>query len=155
MASKHPITCHILDTTRGRPAQNVKCTLFQLSDFSGGSDETTITTQQDEPLELGSALTDGDGRIARWTLSSSSSSSSSDLAVVPGIYKIKFETAEYFKQLGKTASSASGSTTTSPAGERTFFPYVEIMFIVENPPDSHYHIPLLLSNYSYSTYRGS
>jgi len=35
----------------------------------------------------------------------------------------------------------------------TFYPYVEIIFEIEN--DQHYHIPLLLSPFGYSTYRGS
>ncbi|MDB1124073.1 hydroxyisourate hydrolase [Vibrio algarum] len=34
-----------------------------------------------------------------------------------------------------------------------FFPLVEVHFIVED--ERHYHVPLLLSPYSYSTYRGS
>lgn len=50
----------------------------------------------------------------------------------PGLYRIRFETA---------ALSA-------------FFPEVEIHFRVENP-DQHYHVPLLLSAYGYTTYRGS
>jgi 5-hydroxyisourate hydrolase len=36
----------------------------------------------------------------------------------------------------------------------TFFPEVSIVFSVENP-GTHYHVPLLLSPFGYSTYRGS
>lgn len=50
-------------------------------------------------------------------------------------YKIRFETWEHFQ------------------GE-TFFPYVEVVFTVKDPAQ-HHHIPLLLSPYSYTTYRGS
>lgn len=131
MASRHPITCHILDTTKGKPAPDVQCTLFKVGDF-----ETSNTVLDSAPQKLGTALTDNDGRIARWTLTEGVS----DLELIPGVYKIKFETLEYFKKTG---------------GDRTFFPFVEILFIIENPPDKHYHIPLLLSNFSYSTYRGS
>lgn len=137
MTSRHPITCHILDTTKGKPAADVKCELFRI----GHLEETSILP---EPKSLGTALTNSDGRIARWTLNNTSSSEG-DLALVPGVYKIKFETLEYFKREGSTVTGS----------DRTFFPFVEILFIVENPPDKHYHIPLLLSNYSYSTYRGS
>ncbi|CDO55945.1 conserved hypothetical protein [Geotrichum candidum] len=137
MASRHPITCHILDTTTGKPAANVNCTLFRIGEFDK---DLSVS----EPETLGTALTNSDGRIARWTLAGTSSDEG-DLALVPGVYKIKFQTLEYFKREG---SPVTGS-------DRTFFPFVEIMFIVENPPDKHYHIPLLLSNYSYSTYRGS
>ena len=35
-----------------------------------------------------------------------------------------------------------------------FFPYVSIVFRIEDPAQ-HYHVPLLLSPYGYSTYRGS
>lgn len=37
---------------------------------------------------------------------------------------------------------------------KCFYPWVEIIFEIENPKE-HYHIPLLISPYSYTTYRGS
>jgi 5-hydroxyisourate hydrolase len=55
-----------------------------------------------------------------------------------GLYKIVFETKDYFDKAGKT----------------TFYPWVEIPFTVTHP-DEHYHIPLLISPFSYTTYRGS
>jgi 5-hydroxyisourate hydrolase len=36
----------------------------------------------------------------------------------------------------------------------SFYPYVKIVFVV-NDTDSHYHVPLLLNPFGYSTYRGS
>ncbi len=54
-----------------------------------------------------------------------------------GIYKMKFESGIYFKSKGL----------------RNFYPYVEIIFEIDS--DEHYHIPLLLSPFGYSTYRGS
>lgn len=57
--------------------------------------------------------------------------------VLPGNYKMVFFTAPYFE-----AQSITG-----------FYPKVEIDFTVFD--DSHYHIPLLLSPFGYSTYRGS
>ena len=53
--------------------------------------------------------------------------------VAPGTYRIRFQTGAY--QIG-------------------FFPVVEIQFTVDDSAQ-HYHVPLLLSPYSYSTYRGS
>ncbi|MCX5743536.1 MAG: hydroxyisourate hydrolase [Proteobacteria bacterium] len=53
--------------------------------------------------------------------------------VAPGTYRIRFHTGAY----------VSG-----------FFPVVEIQFTVDDGAQ-HYHVPLLLSPYSYSTYRGS
>ncbi|XP_067948217.1 5-hydroxyisourate hydrolase-like [Watersipora subatra] len=55
-----------------------------------------------------------------------------------GTYMMRFETEDYFKQSGTVG----------------FYPYVEIVFSITNPSE-HYHIPLLLSPYGYSTYRGS
>lgn len=57
---------------------------------------------------------------------------------VEGIYKMIFNTKPYFEK--KNAD--------------TFYPYVEIVFEVANNT-SHYHIPLLLSPFGYTTYRGS
>lgn len=42
---------------------------------------------------------------------------------------------------------------TGEAGNQ-FFPYVPIPFVIDDP-QGHYHVPLLLSPYGYSTYRGS
>ena len=50
-----------------------------------------------------------------------------------GIYRLKFDTGAY--QAG-------------------FYPEVTVTFRVESPPQ-HYHVPLLLSPFGYSTYRGS
>jgi 5-hydroxyisourate hydrolase len=37
----------------------------------------------------------------------------------------------------------------------TFYPEVVISFIIPEPADGHFHVPLLLSPFAYSTYRGS
>jgi 5-hydroxyisourate hydrolase len=50
----------------------------------------------------------------------------------PGLYRIRFDTSE----------------------QSLFFPEVLIEFRVDDP-SQHYHVPLLLSPYGYSTYRGS
>jgi len=54
-----------------------------------------------------------------------------------GIYKMTFGTGNYFKD----------------QGIKNFYPYIEIIFEIDS--DEHYHIPLLLSPFGYSTYRGS
>ena len=54
-----------------------------------------------------------------------------------GTYKLIFETSPYF----------------SSHGEKSFYPYVEVNFNIEG--DKHYHVPITLSAYGYSTYRGS
>ena len=55
-----------------------------------------------------------------------------------GTYKLKFNTDSYFKTMGIQA----------------FYPYIEVVFNIFNS-DQHYHIPLLLSPYGFTTYRGS
>ena len=69
--------------------------------------------------------TDADGRVRF----------AAELA--PGAYTITFETGEWF----------------AAANRSTFFPAVGLAFTVAD--DEHYHVPLLLSPYSYTTYRGS
>ena len=55
-----------------------------------------------------------------------------------GNYRLTFDTSGYFSALGL----------------RCFYPKVEIFFEITDSTE-HYHIPLLVSPYSYSTYRGS
>ena len=56
----------------------------------------------------------------------------------PGTYRIHFETAAYFER-----NRLQG-----------LYPYIEIVFTVSDEKQ-HYHIPLLLTANSYTTYRGS
>lgn len=108
------ITTHILDTSRGKPAEGVSVVLYQ---------------QQREWIEIGRGITNSDGRIGNLLPKST---------VLPtGIYKLRFETGAYFEQLS------------SP----TFYPFVEITFSITT--GEHYHIPLLLNPFGFSTYRGS
>jgi 5-hydroxyisourate hydrolase len=79
--------------------------------------------------ELGRGVTDNDGR-ARQLLPAA--------PLAAGAYRLIFDTGAYFK-----ASKVSG-----------FYPQVTVEFEVRDA-GSHYHIPLLLSPYGYSTYRGS
>jgi 5-hydroxyisourate hydrolase len=80
--------------------------------------------------ELGRSLTDLQGRAADLYLSKK--------PLQMGTYRLVYETGVYFKG----------------QGTKTFFPQVEIIFEVEKT-DEHYHVPLLLSPFGYSTYRGS
>lgn len=109
------LTTHILDTTKGKPAEGVTITLFQ--------------QQNNDWKKIASGITNSDGRIADLLLK--------DTTLDFGTYKMKFETKEYFdKQSAKT-----------------FYPFVEIVFDITTK--EHYHIPLLLNPFGYSTYRGS
>ncbi|MEQ8208991.1 MAG: hydroxyisourate hydrolase [Lacipirellulaceae bacterium] len=79
--------------------------------------------------EIGRGETNSDGRVT-------------DLLpegdMNPGTYRIRFEVAEY---LAKSSTAA-------------FYPFVDITFEVTEG-EAHYHVPLLLSPFGYSTYRGS
>ncbi len=79
---------------------------------------------------LASGLTDDDGRLRTLTPAG---------PVAPGVYRLRFATGPYYEGLGIA----------SP-----FFPSVEIQFAVTDGAQ-HYHVPLLLSPFGYSTYRGS
>ena len=80
--------------------------------------------------ELGRGLTDHQGRAADLY--------PANKPLQAGTYRLVYETGVYFKG----------------QGTKTFFPQVEIIFAVEKT-DEHYHVPLLLSPFGYSTYRGS
>lgn len=148
--SVDPITCHILDTSLGKPAAGVTCSIFYISPLIADKANASSydISSLSEPFAM--SKTDNDGRIKKWVIKPGLDSTQANKIGVegqkwtelkPGIYKIKFLTGKYFHELS--------------ASNRTFFPFVEITFQVENPPDHHYHVPLLLSNHSYSTYRGS
>lgn len=150
--SVSPITCHVLDTCIGKPAANVTCSIFRLAPLVEDKAEESAYELAPDTKPFAMAKTDKDGRIKNWILNPDlDSSANSNIGISSpdnwdtlksGIYKIKFYTGKYFHELGA-------------ANSRTFFPFVEIHFQIDNPPDHHYHIPLLLSNHSYTTYRGS
>lgn len=78
---------------------------------------------------LGTGATDEDGRCPDLT---------ADLDLAVGIYRLSFATGDYFARVGA----------------ETFYPVVQVTFAVSDP-GSHHHVPLLLSPFAFSTYRGS
>ncbi|KAL2300078.1 hypothetical protein Nmel_012037 [Mimus melanotis] len=80
-------------------------------------------------MELAQRHTDADGRCQPLLAPGQAKS---------GTYKLHFETAEYWQGLGHTS----------------FYPFVEVVFIISDPAQK-LHVPLLISPYSYTTYRGS
>ena len=79
---------------------------------------------------VGRGETDGDGRLR--TLMPAAAT------VAPGRYRLTFDTQRYFDRARVT----------------TFYPHVVIVFETL-PGETHYHVPLLVSPFGYSTYRGS
>src|SRR5436190_11582752 len=110
------ISTHVLDTSRGTPAQGVVVELH----FDGRLIRSTATNadgRTDEPLISGDRL-------------------------AMGVYELTFRMGGYFRQSGAAVS------------DPPFLDQIVIRFGVANP-EGHYHVPLLVSPYGYSTYRGS
>jgi 5-hydroxyisourate hydrolase/2-oxo-4-hydroxy-4-carboxy-5-ureidoimidazoline decarboxylase len=112
---KSHITTHALDTSIGKPANQMAITLKKLRD------------NEWKPISVG--VTNTDGRI-------------SDLlppghVLISDIYTMTFNTANYYKD----------------KNQKGFYPEASIQFEVAD--ENHYHIPLLLNPFGYSTYKGS
>ena len=78
---------------------------------------------------VGGGVTDGDGRVPGLV---------ADGALAAGEHRLSFATGEWFEAEGLAG----------------FYPQVTVTCHIDDPA-AHYHIPLLLSPYGYSTYRGS
>ena len=79
---------------------------------------------------VGRGRTDEDGRLR--------SLLPPDFVFKEGVYRLTFDTSAYFDSRGQSA----------------FYPEVSVVFMVQDA-EQHYHVPLLLSPFGYSTYRGS
>jgi 5-hydroxyisourate hydrolase len=78
---------------------------------------------------LGRGATDADGRLRDLV--------AEETALAAGRYRLTFDTGAYFRDRGEAA----------------FYPEVAVVFTVA--ANEHHHVPLLLSPFGYSTYRGS
>lgn len=97
------------------------------------SSDVTVTLEKEQQgnwAQLASGKTDQDGRIK--------SLYPQDKEMEPGVYRVVFKTGDYFKS--QKADS--------------FFPEIPVLFTVTRTNEK-LHIPLLLSQYGYSTYKGS
>lgn len=88
----------------------------------------------DERTPLLAGTTNSDGRFDSPLLEGA--------AFVPGLYELVFASADYFR--------AQGTTLPEPP----FLDRINLTFGIADA-NSHYHVPLLVSPWSYSTYRGS
>lgn len=82
-----------------------------------------------ESAEVGRGATNTDGRCPELT---------EGLRIDAGTYRLHFETGAYFARTGTA----------------TFYPVVAVTFEVTDAA-AHHHVPLLLSPFAFSTYRGS
>ena len=83
---------------------------------------------------LGRHTTNADGRCDAPLLEGA--------ALAVGVYELDFRVGDYFAMRGLSAA------------EPRFLDVVTVRFGVSDP-DRHYHVPLLVSPYGYSSYRGS
>lgn len=114
-------------------------TTYQLSshilDVSKGAPASDVTIKLEKYNEVTKnwifveeKLTDKNGRISDFL-----SSEKSNL----GVYKLTYFTSEYFKK----------------DAIESFYPFIEVVFQIKD--NNHYHVPITLSAYGYSTYRGN
>ena len=107
------LSSHVLDATRGGPAQGVTV------QWDRRDDGAWVPVQH--------AVTDRDGRVAGF-----------GAGTTVGVHRLVFDSGGYFAGQGST----------------TFYPEVIVVFEVTDSA-AHYHVPVLLSPFAYSTYRGS
>lgn len=121
------VTTHVLDAAAGRPAAGVEVVLTAVTN----ADPLDMSGPSTPPTTLARGVTDADGRL---------SIGPENLA--EGDYALWFGAGRYF----------------AARKIDTFYPFVSIAFRVGSTQAnqaSHYHVPLLLSPFAYSTYRGS
>jgi 5-hydroxyisourate hydrolase len=105
-------------------------------DTAGGKPAAGVTVilemrHQRDWIPVGRGTTDANGRLMSLT------EENHPLSI--GTYRLTFDTGTYHQEHGIA---------------NPFFPEVKIVFNVETA-DEHFHVPLLLSPFGYSTYRGS
>lgn len=135
MAARDPITCHCLNTLTGTPAANLPVTLTLLSGPASGA--------------TFHATTNPDGRVANWKPVADETVP----AILAGLetaetktnWSVRFEVGPWYEA----------------QGIESFWPEVEVKFTVKGRGREgeegwrHYHVPVLLGPWNYSTYRGS
>lgn len=85
--------------------------------------------QNNNWMQVDERRTDRNGRVGDFLQQKNSPNT--------GQYKLVFQTSQYFKNLG----------------QKTFYPYIEVVFEITD--EQHYHVPITVSPFGYSTYRGS
>lgn len=111
------LSTHVLDLTRGAPADGMEIELWRLDSA--------------QPAQVKVVVTNADGRTDPPLLEGD--------ALLAGDYQLVFKIRDYFAARGVSA---------------TFFVYAAVFFRIEDPSAS-YHVPLLVTPWAYSTYRGS
>lgn len=125
------LTSHVLDTALGQPASGVVVRLEMRSEQRPGAGVGGDAVAADEGTWtlVAERTTDADGRVRDLL---------AGRPLEARTYRLTFETGVYFRA----------------ASRPVFYPRVQVEIEVTSPAE-HHHIPLLLSPFGYSTYRGS
>jgi len=115
-SQKFQLSSHILDISRGMPAEGV---LIKLEKQNSNGQWTFIYENK----------TNKEGRIQNFLPYGDKQNK--------GIFKLTYFIEPYFKSLK----------------QNSFYPFIEVVFEIKS--DEHYHVPITLSPYGYSTYRGN
>ena len=131
------LSTHVLDAAFGLPAAGMAVRL----EVAGGGDGGDGSGGERGWTVLVETRTDRDGRVREdfGDVLPSGGSAAGVGVGVGGTYRLVFDTAGYFAGQGV---------------KEYFYPEVVVCFAVTDPA-AHYHVPLLLSPFAYSTYRGS
>ncbi|MEM8611198.1 MAG: hydroxyisourate hydrolase [Cyanobacteria bacterium P01_H01_bin.105] len=123
------LTTHVLDTAGGCPGAGIQVQLYYLDGNRDGDSEHCLTHM----------VTNSDGRTDSPLLTAEN--------MVPGVYELRFWVGDYF-----AAKELVSKEIFLP--QVPFLDLIPIRFGIADAT-AHYHVPLLVSPWSYSTYRGS
>jgi 5-hydroxyisourate hydrolase len=129
-----PITCHVLDTLSGTPASNLSAVLTLL---------TPRLSSEEVPLSgvIFHAVTNEDGRVKEWIPDTKFSIQDMMEKFDDGdrsAWSIKFDIGNWYQE----------------RKIECFWPEIEVKFYVKKGT-RHYHVPVLVGPWTYTTYRGS
>jgi 5-hydroxyisourate hydrolase len=125
------LTTHVLNTAQGCPARNMAIELWSLP-------------ERGERQFIKRILTNAEGRTDEPLLA--------NREFQLGVYELIFAVGDYFSQIQDL--QAQNAQTQGSSYYSRFLDQVPIRFGIADPL-AHYHVPLLVSPWAYSTYRGS
>lgn len=154
---KAAITTHVLDQTTGLPAAGI---LVELLKLTYGSYEEDSSDDRDEKIYLW-GVTDRDGRISNWSLHSGAAVDVK--AEHPFVAAQVQENSNEYISAGIAASDICKWSLTfytkthfESQGKRSVWSKISLYFETEKRDSrQHWHMPLLLGPFGYTTYRGS
>ena len=128
------LTTHVLDTAHGHPAAGLAIELWRIDKDGGGR------------RLLKEVRTNADGRTDAPLLN--------DDELEVGIYELVFAVGDYFAAHLTPAPPEAEVKENAASLSPPFLDLVPVRFGIADPA-AHYHVPLLVSPWAYSTYRGS